>query len=103
GDNMASTPAEVLTEVLRALSNGDIAAIDGLLSTSHPVLFVGTDPAEWWNDRAHILEVFEVQIKEMGLPSADVGEIESGQAGNAGWAAAQPVLRIPDGPEIAMR
>lgn len=100
---MANSPAEALTGLLESFSTGDIAAVDALLSTRHPVLFIGTDPAEWWDDRARLLEVFAAQVKEMGFPKFDAGAITSGQAGDVGWAAAQPVIRVTDGPEFPTR
>lgn len=100
---MATTPGNALRDCLDALGKKDIAALDRGLAKDHPVLWIGTDPDEWWADRARILEVFEIQLGELGGPSVDVGEITEGEAGDGGWAAAQMSVSIPDGPTLAMR
>ena len=100
---MASSPGDALREVIDALGKSDMAALDRVLAKDHPVVWIGTDPEEWWDDRARILEVFEIQLKEMGGPSVQIGDVASGEAGDGGWAATRGEIQIPDGPTVAVR
>ncbi len=100
---MAASPADALRDALNALGSQDLSALDKSLATKQPVLWIGTDPEEWWDDRGRILEVFEIQLKELGGPSVDIGDINAGEQGDAGWAAAQISVNIPDGPTVPMR
>ena len=100
---MAETPGDALREFMGAFGNGDVGTIDRLLAKNQPVLFIGTDPGEWWDDRARLLEVYEIQLKEMGGPKVELGDVNDGSQGDAGWASAQATIQIPDGPTFAMR
>lgn len=100
---MAHSPGDALREVIGALGSGDMTALDRLLAKNHPVLWIGTDPEEWWDDRARILEVFKIQLEEMGGPGVKIGDVVAGEAGDGGWAATQGEISIPGGPTISMR
>jgi ketosteroid isomerase-like protein len=93
--------AEVKEAILRfyeGLSSGDTAAIGRLFSRREGVLNIGTDPEEWWTGHDNIVRVFEAQVAEMGgsFP-IEAGDPQAYAAGDVGWVADRPKLKLPDG------
>ena len=99
--------AELKNVTLRfyeALSGGDDAAIERLISHQTGVLVIGTDPDEWWADYATIVQMFKAQMDEMGggFPIL-AGDIQAYRDGNVGWVADRPALKLPDGNTMRFR
>jgi hypothetical protein len=76
-DAMNNTRPETMTEVV---------------STGPDVLGIGSDPDEWWPG-SRLLEVIQVQIREMEGAKFEVGET----AGNGNWLAAKAQIVAPGG------
>lgn len=78
----------IITRTLRAIAEGDLAALTRLISPDTEFLAIGTDPDEWWGADT-FLPVMAAQVAEMGSMSIDVTHIEGWELGPVGWAATQ--------------
>jgi hypothetical protein len=96
----------LLVRFYKSFAQADVATIESLISRQTGILFIGSDPQEWWGDYHTLLKVFKAQSQEMG--GGGVLEILPGEAqayteGTVGWVADQPTMRLPDGTEIGLR
>ena len=57
---------EFILRLYQALSAGDATAIEEMTSTRDGVVFIGTDPDEWWAGYANITRALRTQMDEMG-------------------------------------
>lgn len=85
-------------------SSGDVKAFEHLFSHQPGILFIGTDPEEWWSDFDVIQRVFTAQLQELG-PKIKIipGDLHAFVEGTVGWAADSAKLRLPNGQEIPIR
>lgn len=100
-----SSEVERLVHEFAGVINGnDPDAVDELFSAGE-VRVIGTDPNEYWGpDRADVVKVLQVQIAELAGQVVITPNHPEGYAeGDIGWVADQPVLRLPDGSEMATR
>ena len=93
--------ADVLRRVYAAVSEGDEATLADVLSGSDGLLFIGTDPDEWYEDRASIRQMLKAQA-ETGV-TVRPGPIAAFEEGNVGWVADRGVFLLPDGGEMPFR
>src|SRR5579859_3598234 len=93
----------VVQQMYDAMRNGDGDAAVGLMADGDGVLFVGSDPAEWWQGSRQVSAAFRAQLEASGgfdmITSGPVGCA----SGGVGWFADHPTLRLPDGTEVPMR
>ncbi len=95
---------EIMLHLYANRSSGDVSAVQGLFSRQEGVLFVGTDPDEWWTGHDTIERVFKAQLQEMGGKiQVQAGELNAFVEGTVGWVADCPTLRLPNGQEIPLR
>ncbi|NOT42911.1 MAG: SnoaL-like domain-containing protein [Alphaproteobacteria bacterium] len=85
-----------------AMSGDDADAVRGMFSTNACLVYVGTDPAEWWMgpDSA---EVMLRQNQELGGIEVRQGSPVAYSLGNVGWIADQPRVVLRTGAEIGLR
>jgi hypothetical protein len=98
--------AEVKDTLLRfyeAISSRDYPVFRHLLSQQDGVLFIGTDPDEWWPDYKTITEVFGAELEEMGGASLNACALQAYSEGSVGWFEDRPIIRLTDGTEIPTR
>ena len=85
-----------------AMTSDDIDAVRGMFSTNACLLYVGTDPEEWWTGPGSA-EVMLRQNKELGgieaRPSAPVAYA----LGNVGWVADRLRVVLRTGVEVSVR
>ena len=87
-----------------AVSKGDVSRIESLLSRRDEVLFIGTDPSEWWTGSSSLVQAFKVQIEELGGTMTIVGgDPQAYREGAIGWVADRAKFRLPDGAEVPFR
>jgi adenylate cyclase len=88
-----------------AVNARDASTVLHLHADQPGVLFIGTDPEEWWSTFATYSPVFEAQLREFeaGGVTFDPGEIEAYSEGSVGWTAHRPTLRLPDGTTVVLR
>ncbi|MGQ0832493.1 MAG: nuclear transport factor 2 family protein [Microthrixaceae bacterium] len=93
--------ADALRTVYEAVSDGDEATLTGSLSAREGMVFIGTDPDEWFDDSGAIQAMLKAQaaagVKVQG------GAIVAYEEGTVGWAADQGAFILPDGSEVPFR
>lgn len=73
---------------MESMVDGDAAAFEGLLDTDDSVLFIGSDPQEWWDDRGKIVAAFRAQLAEMkGKIQVTPNDVVAYAEDGWGWAA----------------
>jgi hypothetical protein len=93
---------EMTVRCLEAFT-ADVDYLTRHISQRDEVLAIGTDPEEWWAGHGTIAEIFKAQSEAM-QEMAIVGiEPEAYSEGSVGWAAVQPIFRLPDGTELPFR
>lgn len=87
-----------------AASKGDVSRIEGLISGQDEVLFIGSDPDEWWTSSASLVKAFRTQIEALGGTMAiTAGDPQAYCEGTIGWVADRPKFRLPGGAEVSFR
>lgn len=87
-----------------AVSRGDVSCFESLLSRRAEVLFIGTDPKEWWIDRSSVVNAFQVQSGELpGKMPITGGDPQAYSEGTIGWVADRAKFSLPDGAEVPFR
>jgi len=85
------------------MRRGDTDLILSLISTEDGLIWIGTDPDEWWTGYGQVAEVFRAQLEALGGFEI-VGEDPRGyHQGDVGWVADHASVRLPDGAEIPIR
>lgn len=92
---------EVMLRYYTAVSEGDTAFLEGILSSQGEVLIIGTDPEEWWTDPAAIKQALAAQAGA-GIKLI-AGELICRREGSVGWVADQAAFVLPDGGEMPFR
>ena len=89
-----------------AAATGDLSFFDRHVSRLEGVVFIGTDPNEWWEGLEALREAMRAQSEAMeggGLQIVS-GQLEAYREGNVGWVIDRDALfRLPDGTEIPFR
>lgn len=97
----SSEIADVLRRIYAAVSEGDEATLSDALSRSDGLVFIGTDPDEWFEERAAIQEMLGAQAKA-GV-TVRPGPIAAFEEGTVGWVADQGTFVLADGEEVPFR
>ncbi|HWE63402.1 MAG TPA: nuclear transport factor 2 family protein [Chloroflexota bacterium] len=88
----------------QALSSGDFATLERMISAQADVLVIGTDPQEWWEDRAHFLASMRRRMQEMGTGIPVVASTPRAYSeGAIGWVADRARYQLPNGGEYPFR
>jgi hypothetical protein len=85
------------------LERGDPAGVSDYISRTDDVVWIGTDPDEWWVGYDTVSRVVSQQVKELGRCSVEGSNPRGATSGDAGWVADQATLRLPDGNAVPMR
>jgi ketosteroid isomerase-like protein len=89
---------------LEARAKGDVSFVAQHLSQRKGVLFVGTDPNEWWEGDATVRRMIETQTKELGGEISVVTEQPQAYSeGTVGWVADRFTLSMGSRRKIPMR
>ena len=87
-----------------AATTGDLSFFDRHVSRQEGVVFVGTDPGEWWEGFEALREAIRAQSEAMGGMQIVPGQLRAYSEGNVGWVIDRDAsFRVPDGPEIPFR
>jgi hypothetical protein len=93
--------AALLQSIYTAVSNGDADTLSQSLTARDGLLFIGTDPNEWYDDAADVKTMLTAQA------SAGVtvrgGDIVAYEEGTVGWVADRGAFILPDGGESPFR
>lgn len=90
-----------LEELYSAFSTGDGDTAERLVTTRDGLVFIGTDPDEWFEDVASVRSLLEAQAGagvqvEHGSPVAY-------EEGTVGWVADRGSFVLPDGTKVPFR
>jgi hypothetical protein len=91
----------VVQSIYEAVSTGDGAHLRSLLTTHDGLVFIGTDPAEWFEDTETVAAMLGAQA-EAGVKVRG-GDVRAFSEGTVGWAADQGTFVLPDGSEMPFR
>ncbi len=89
-----------------AATTGDLSFVDRHVSRQEDVVFVGTDPNEWWEGLEALREALRAQSEAMEGSGLQIvtGQLQAYLEGNVGWVIDRDALfRLPDGREIPFR
>ena len=95
---------ELMTRFYEAASKGDFDFVDGLLSRRAEVLWIGTDPNEWWENPEAVFKAWQAQTAELGGPAPITGgNVKAYQHGEVAWVSDRPAFHLPDGRSLPFR
>ena len=95
---------EMMIRFYEAASKGDFDAVDGLLSRRARVLWIGTDPNEWWETPKAVLQAWLAQTAQLGGPAPITGgNVKAYQHGEVAWVSDRPAFHLPDGRSLPFR
>lgn len=95
---------ELMTRFYEAVSKGNFEFLDGLLSRHAGVLWIGTDPDEWWESPEAVLTAWRAQTAELGGPAPITGgDATAYQHGDVAWVSDRPTFHLPDGRRLPFR
>jgi ketosteroid isomerase-like protein len=87
-----------------AATTGDLSFFDRHVSRQEGVVFVGTDPNEWWEGFEALREAIRAQSEQMGGMQIVPGQIQAYREGSVGWVIdGDASFRLADGTEIPFR
>jgi len=90
-----------LARLYEAFSQGDANLMEELTSSREGVVFIGTDPDEWFEDVSGIRALLEAQA---GAGIAVVhGDPRAFEEGTVGWVADRGHFELPDGTKVPFR
>src|SRR2546429_261504 len=102
--NSSADIESVVREFYDAMKRGDSTAISQLIAPKDEVLFIGTDPGEWWEGHGVATSAMAAQLEAMGGGIELVGGSPSAyESGDVGWFADRPSFRLPDGTDVSTR
>ena len=93
--------AATLQSIYTAISTGDVDSLTGCISAREGLVFIGTDPDEWFEDAATIKSMLAAQAGA-GV-KVRAGSIIAFEEGTVGWVADQGAFVMPDNSEVPFR
>lgn len=95
---------KLMTRFYEAASTGDFYLVDGLLSRRAAILWIGTDPDEWWQSPEAVFQAWQAQTAELGGPARITGgNVTAYQHGDVAWVSDRPACHLPDGKSFPFR
>ncbi len=92
---------EIVARLYQAFTQGDADLVERLTSRNEGIVFIGTDPNEWFEDMRSIRRLIQAQAGA-GIELIP-GDIRALREGSVGWVADQGRFRLADGTEIPFR
>jgi ketosteroid isomerase-like protein len=86
-----------------AVSRGDSAVMEHLISYEEGAIGIGSDPNECWEGYENIVHIYKTQIEEIGKLRLIADDPQAYCEGSVGWAMDRPRFSLPDGKEIQAR
>ena len=92
---------DVVLRLYEAFSRGDADLMERLTSRQEGLVFIGTDPGEWFEDLASIRHLVQAQAGA-GITVLP-GEVRGYREGPVGWIADRGTFVLPHGGEVPFR
>jgi hypothetical protein len=92
---------EELHKVYDAFSNGDGELAEQAMSARDGLVFIGTDPDEWFEDVGSVRRLLEAQAGA-GI-KVEHGDAQAFEEGTVGWVADRGSFVLPDGSRVPFR
>jgi hypothetical protein len=93
--------ADAVRSLYTAVNDGDAATLTGLVSARDGLVFIGTDPDEWFDESETVFAMLKAQasagVKVRG------GDVAAYEEGTVGWAADRGAFIMPDNREVPFR
>ena len=93
--------ATLMHDIYRAVSNGDADTLTNVLSARDGLLFIGTDPDEWFDEPDTVRAMLTAQAAA-GV-TVRPGPVVAYEEGTVGWVADRGAFVLPDGTEAPFR
>jgi hypothetical protein len=94
---------DLMRSFYEALNDGDVRFPERFISEEDGVLFIGSDPDEWWEGFQTITTVMAAQVVEMAGVKIDGADPHGYVSGDVGWVADRPTFNFPDLPPTPFR
>ncbi len=95
---------ELMSRFYEAVSKGNFEWLDGIVSGHAGVLWIGTDPGEWWDTPEAVFKAWRAQATELGAPPPITGGRPTAyRYGDVAWVSDRPTFHLPDGREVPFR
>jgi len=92
---------EMVLRLHEAFSRGDAHLMERLTSSREGMVFIGTDPSEWFEDVASIRRMLQAQ-SGAGITVVP-GNMRAYREGTVGWIADAGTFKLPDASEVPFR
>lgn len=95
----------VVGRLFAAINARDLDTFLNLHADEVGVLFIGTDPNEWFPDLETLRHIVAAQMREfddVGV-TFELGQVEGYEEGTVGWVAARPKMLLPDASTASTR
>ncbi len=95
---------DLMVDWYRAVSVGDTSgAVGGLFSRQEGFLAVGTDPTEWIQGSAAVIQSYQTMVRAGTLIKVRVIDQEAYSEGTVGWVVDRVIYLLPNGREVSVR
>lgn len=94
---------DLTRSIYDGMRRADVAGIAATISTQDGLVWIGTDPLEWWTGHDTVVQVFRAQLDAIGSFDLVGGDPMGYGEGDVAWVADQPAVRLPDGTEVPLR
>lgn len=102
--DLSTEVKQLTTGFYAAASHGDFELLNKLVSRRTGVLWIGTDPDEWWQSPEAIFDAWRMQTAELGAPFRITdGNPTVHQHGDVAWVSDRPTIQLPDGTRLPFR
>jgi hypothetical protein len=91
----------LMLRIYDAVSRGDGDFLEGVVSSAGGMVFIGTDPTEWFEDSGSVVRMLRAQA-EAGVTVVP-GALRAYEEGSVGWIADAGAFKLPDGGEVPFR
>jgi hypothetical protein len=91
----------LMLRIYDAVSRGDGDFLEGVVSSADGMVFIGTDPTEWFEDSGSVVRMLRAQA-EAGVTVVP-GALHAYEEGTVGWIADAGSFKLPDGSEAPFR
>jgi ketosteroid isomerase-like protein len=99
----ANDVASLTERFYEAMSAGDVAAIENLVSSDPGAVHIGTDPTEWWEGHDAVIDAFRSQMEQFEGMRVVGGKPRAYKQGDVAWAVDRARFALKDGTEVPIR